>query len=333
MFKLKTFQNYFSIVFIFGLNPYISFDTVDKQFRKLFYCTSVLNLTVTFVVLTAFYRHIFIESKFSIAYLFPIPSIIPNIIIVTGAFRQPHTCHIISRMFCRLINYLENNLNVKFSIEQFEKVFRKKFLYHFTVLITTFIFKLIFTVKTTYNLKLTTDILIFVIFTFELVQNILIVFYIDFVNFLIKSLIERLTVVERDLDLMPKSIKCMETIRILLRVKRFHFKLIHCVERINSRFGWFMVFSMLGKLSEFTFSALWVFLFSATPPGITGLLFMRKYSIFINSFDSGWRQEARGFEHGFHYRIITWKKRLEYSQSFSIHVMDDLSSRLFETNL
>lgn len=274
MFKLKTFQKYFLIFSLFGFNSYIPFARDDEKWAAKFRITPVLNIIAIFTFLLLFYVHVFLQYTFSVKYLYMALATIPNLVAVLQGVFNRESCRVLLKTFSLILSNLELALNTKVSIQNFEKIFLKKYSVLTTVIIGPSILKMVFTTFTTFHVF--SEIGVTTAFVYQSVQIIVIVFYVDFIQLIMDHINRKLIALVWDINPCSNYLRKQNIIHSLWHVKIVHFKLWHCVHRINKRFGWFLVTVMLGNLFIMTFSGFWTFMYATTLFGADRITTIRK---------------------------------------------------------
>lgn len=255
--ELKPFQIYFTLFFLFGLNPFVSFANEQKRQSKL---------------LIVIPRLVAVLCNISIAYRecknFPldtVATIFGRLVLVSGAvvnliaiFENLFHAHLVYQIFSEIsavINILRICLNINYSHKLMKKSLNRRLTIHIVIIVLGSTIK--FYVETTNGIECTLSVLWTISNVIEYMHLFHLSFYIEFIRFILKSLSEKLA---------DKMINCQtywyhgqnnELWHSLHHMKSVYLKLWNVSQKVNALFGWFLVICMLETTSTAVFNAYW----------------------------------------------------------------------------
>lgn len=292
MFKLIKFQNYFKIFYIFGLNPLVSFhNRHSKQslfFAYFVYFPRILNVSYNSVVAYFFIEQT-ITSKssadFVLIKLLYIDLILSGFVAVFENIFKSHFCRIILQSVHLTIENLELSLKIKFPYVKFKKCLHKIVVLMLLIIIGGLIIKWTIPIPNNAGINNTNYVLWSFSTLFNNIHLFHILFYIYFIKFTLECLNEKLEVLRRKKAFVSTKIinSCVNeitSIYLMQQIKLVHLKLWHVSHRVNTIFGWFLVYYFIETTLIATYTIYWMFFYISTTTNVITLL--RKYNFFLD---------------------------------------------------
>lgn len=281
MLNLKPFQIYFKVIYIFGLNPLISFDDINKKSSKIvFILPRIANIFLNVFVIWNFADFIprrrmqedSVYSDINIIWKMLINSVF-FVSVIENSCNLSATRQIL-RVMSFVIANLEASLKIHFPYNDFKKSVEWGFhVQMITILMTTIIrFTINVLYKNTYELP--TLAIVYGIFKCIILCHLII--YINFITFILAKLNQKIVAL-----MIDKNINCCreenrEWLLLMRQSKLIHFKLWKMSHYVNSLFGWFSVVFIVQSATSVIrdmFSGFEV----AVDPDINQIFILRKY--------------------------------------------------------
>lgn len=260
MVKLQAFQSYFTITFIFGLNPYVLFVDVHKTLPKvLVLLPRLINIIVNTCIGIELYEPLDIVQYFDVFGHFVLIFVVcVNYVAIFENWWNIHLMRQILNALASIINRWEKSLSIKYPIKVFKQSLNRKIALQITVIAIGSLIKHIIEIGSgrpwVYSFLFGISNLIKCAHLFHLV------FYIDFIKLALASLNEKVTSVTIGRHIYSCYKRDSELLFMMRQLKFVHFKLWRASQKINSLFGWFLVAFMCETVSTVIFNGYWEFL-------------------------------------------------------------------------
>lgn len=278
--KLKPFQIYYTIFFLFGLNSFVSFENMHKKRSKLTVISS--RLVVIFVNVYIGYREcaVFEYTRYShiFGYGVLICVTIVNLIAVFENLYHLQFAHKILYDISSIIKTLETHLNIKYPYRAVKVSVNRKIIAYTLILGLATMTKYLFEI--TYKLDTVMSIFWSISNVIKFIHLVHVMFYIDFMKYALTSLSEQLTKKMNDRQIYWFRGQKNEFLRLMCHTKSVYFKLWNVTQKVNSLFGWFFVVLMIESTTTAIFNMYWSFEIVRLS---TSYEVPRKYIIFFNS--------------------------------------------------
>lgn len=272
MFRLRIFQSYFTIFYICGLSPFVSFKNFRIKRSSLIHCLPRL-INIFFICVNSFLLlnraifHIY-EIKKDIL---TIPILISCLATSIEGFSIFRSIPIIWQIMCFTIDNFEKTLQMQYPLKKLQKQFRQKFFTQLLLILLGIPPKVLFRISlASYSwMSLTTDVILVLL---KCIHSCHILFYTEFINLSVEELCEKVIEAKSEFNYNKKT---NQKLHLMQQWKLIHFKLWHIVQQINSQFGWFLMVSLGDLLLQCIFSIYRTFLYISTSNGL--LVIIRKY--------------------------------------------------------
>lgn len=256
---LQCFKKYFVFFYIFGQNPYISFDHRKKKKIPSILCWLPLLIALFLSLLSLFmlYQYMFsIDGKFQWRSTTTVGILAFEVYTNSLFIIFEHICHQKSEhqilsSFDVVIDDFQQSLDTIVQLKKFEKKFFRKFIFTILMLCTSCIFRFLYPdqmAKTFVPLRL--------MFFYETFCMLHVLLFIDLNKFMLRTLSKKLESVSNSnvaCISSSKRLKPRDFIRILHRTKMTHFKVYQIRNHIHKRFGWFLTIFILESVSAIVF--------------------------------------------------------------------------------
>lgn len=184
-----------------------------------------------------------------------------NVLVVLEHFMLPNGVRKLNFAYKDAIDYLERKLYVNIDYALFKRIFQCK------VFIELLVFILIFAQKT---IMLVTradidgaEIAQFFIYYFRHFALMHILFHIEFVHFLMRTINMEYNPINRQLEFTTKTMqpKTIELLLMLRHCKHIHFRIWEIFRMLNIRFGWILIALLLATLLDVSYSSYWMWVY------------------------------------------------------------------------
>lgn len=278
MFKLTPIQSYFTIFYIFGLSPFISFRNPSaKHSLIVLFLPQIINICINLLIAYHFFDNGDTNEDFFLGHFLLIILIFSSLVAIIEKLCHLKFIPIILQVLCYIVNNLETSLQVEFSYNSIKKDFRCKFISLFVSIIATLIVRLTF--ESELGFTRTTDILMALSHCFKYLHMLHVTVYIDFIRLTFEIVGKKIEMMRNNKVKQPIQ-RNFDSLHVMRSIKVIHFKLWHISHWLNAFFGWFLVTFMI-EASAFTIYAIyWIFLYG-NRPDLTTINMLRKYFHFI----------------------------------------------------
>lgn len=257
--ELDPFQMYFTLFFLLGLNPHVSFTNQPKKLSKLL--TMIPRLVAILCNIYIAYRDCENISFDKIANIFGrVVLIIGAIANLTAIFENLYNAqnsHQILSEISTVINILKMYLNIEYSYKLAKKTLNRKLVLLITVIVLGSTIK--YYIEATNGINRTFSILWAISTFFKYIHLFHLSFYIEFLRFTMKSLNEKLTNKVNNSQAYWYHGQKNKLWHDLHYMKTVYLRLLNVAHEVNSLFGWFLVICMLETSSTAVFNAYWEF--------------------------------------------------------------------------
>lgn len=262
MLKLKPFQNYFTIFYIFGLNSFVSFDKSSEKRSIIFsYFPRIIYIFIHLIITYEFFKHLLTSEYMSFKFITIILVCSSYIAVFENIFNANALWVILKTVHLTIIN-LETSLQIQYPFKTLKKNFRRKAFFMFMIIFVGLFIKIF--IEDTIGLNKISSILLTLSFFFKHIHLFHFIFYIDFMRFTCESLSQKIVMLKSDNHSFLNEIN--DSIYVMHQIKLVYYKLWHISNRINSLFGWFSVAYLIESIFIITHSLYWVFLLATLSP-------------------------------------------------------------------
>lgn len=257
MLRIQPLKNYFLGFFIFGQDSYISFDGTFKKtgFYLPFYLPRVLHVINIILTALVFYIQFKQYLKTVVFPLIVFLTLVPNSVAIIESILKPGLVESILFSFNRIIEHLEMVLNVSIRMNKFEKKFRFKLMFAILVILSGVLYKDLDNTNEEY-FDSKDDFMMEIAVFVKMITSFYIILLVDLLGFVVFSMNDHLQLVDSELLECSFVINPNKISRILRNIKTIHFKLWEISQRINQRFGFFLLVFFLE-----TFLTVTIFIF------------------------------------------------------------------------
>lgn len=257
MHTLKPFQCFFSILYVLGLNPFISFDNLNRKRSKIIeFFLRFINIVVSSFVIymtDKTLRHekwfvVFRHLTFTFDVWINFIAVFENLSHFNAAYRILQTIATVIELFLATFaaNFPYNAM-------------KKTLLWKFLIIMSAVFLKFIGHRGT--NPKIVMKNILWSIFNtitnFHLLH---LLFYIEFMKFILIGLSEKILSLTNRTRVHWRHEKTKECLNVIRQIKLIHFKLWRIAHAVNLMFGWFLLSFMMEQATKFIFYAYFIFL-------------------------------------------------------------------------
>lgn len=278
MSNLQSFQSYFTLFYVFGLNPYVSFKTVNKTDSKLAaFLPRVVNITVHACIIYIFCVQLNFTTFLNVyARSVLICVIFANSVAVFENVYNSRIAYQLLQTISFTIYNLEISLHVKYPYKSFKKSVDRKFLLQIAVILVASIVK--YFVESINGNDWKKSALWAVSNMIQCVNLFHFAFYLDFIKFVLVSLNRKVMI-----PTIGKHIHCSsndrnELLYLMRQIKLIHFQLGHVSRCVNCLFGWFLVMYVIETMLSVIYNIFWSFSLGHQLDGQI-ISILRKYSL------------------------------------------------------
>lgn len=256
--KLKLFQKYFIIFYLFGLSPFIAFEKNKKPPFIFVHLPRMLSILLLIFISYNFYFQILLAFNMIMSYY------LITFSIYMAFFENIYRSHIFRRTFRivdRTVKSFVHLWQIQCPLEALEKSFRRKFIFQILVVLSGPIVK--YYVRSLFGVSSVQDIALTLAFLYKCIHLSHATMYIDFIRHFELCLCNRIKFeLKRYSSGQIKShkISVSEKIRMLHQIKLIHFKLWRLTQHVNKQFGCFLTAVPVDTVSGVTFSFYWMFI-------------------------------------------------------------------------
>lgn len=259
MTQLNSFQIYFNVFYLTGLNSFVSFTNKQKRLPKLLIVLPRLiailgNAYIAYRECDNFpYNRVYeIFGRFVL--------ICVVIVNLTAIFENLYCVQIVQQILCEIstvIDILKTCLNIECLHKMMEKSLNQKLISHAMVIVLSATIK--YYVETINGKNLIFSILWAICNTIKYIHLLHLEFYIEFIRYALKSLSEKLANKINDRQLYWYHGQRNELWHDMHYTKSIYLRLWNISQKVNSLFGWFLVICMLETTSTAVYNVYWEF--------------------------------------------------------------------------
>lgn len=249
MIKLQPFQIYFTILYLFGLNSFISFsDQREKQSSVLTYSLRILNILVNvFIVFTTHINFHYARSFISFAHMALAIEICINFVAIFENMYNLYLTRQILHTISFTIKAYESSFKVEFPYASIQTSIKWKCLAMIIAILSRLIshYTLLGALK---NISWT---------IFNLLRSVHLlhlIFYIEFVRTIITGL-------SQSVLRLPSNNNYKDWLHVMCKIKLIYLKLWRITQMVNSLFGWFLVTFILEISTKLIYYAYYIFVY------------------------------------------------------------------------
>lgn len=269
------FQKCLFIFYLLGQNSYIprtnKITVWLQHFPRIFY------ILLTLAVIVRHYKNEGYLQKPEALVLYVIWALTfaINAFVLLECFLVPNGVRILHSACKDTIDYLERKLYFKINYEPFKQSFQCSVQIVFWTFLATVSIKLYFVLNGKAN---NTEFM--VVFYLKHFASMHILFHIEFVHFLMKTINTEFDPMKNQPDVILKLAqpKTVELLQKLRHLKSVHFRMWKIIQILSARFGWILIALMLANLLDITYSSYWIWMYIHNTCAEHINLFMRKYS-------------------------------------------------------
>lgn len=257
--KLKPFQIYYTIFFLFGLNSFISFENVHRKRSKFL----ILSLRFIVISINSYigYRECKAFEYTRYSHIFGYGVLIFVVVVnLVAVFENAYHLQVVFKILQELsaiLKILDTYLNINYPYRAMKCLLNRKIAAYFVIIVVTTATKYAYEVY--YNLESTMSIFWSISNAIKFIQLIHVVFYIDFMKCVLKSLSEKLAKKINDRQSYWFRGEKNEFLRLLCHIKSVYFKLWNVSQKMNTLFGWFLVVLMFESTTTAIYNVYWIF--------------------------------------------------------------------------
>lgn len=265
--KLKPFQNYFTIFYLFGLNSVIRVDNpCEKRSITVLYLPRIINICISSIIAYRFLEEEFdrfslAKPKFNLILLF-----CSNYLAVFENMYQSHFSYAILKFLNHTIDHLSVSFRIEYPFKRFKREYHRKALLMLLIAIGGFVLK--YFIHSDIGVTNFNSFLMAVSIIFRNIQMFHVTFYIDFIRYSLASLNEKISNWKcKKMYVKRSTITRTSELFILQQVRAIHMNLWHVSSCVNSLSGWFLVDHLVGMMVTISDAAYWVFLYATRTDG------------------------------------------------------------------
>lgn len=259
MINLKPFQVSFTIFYIFGLNPLISFADIRKRRSKILsILPRILNILVNAYFIYKLCEQVKNSTFLQIYARFALICVIcVNAVGIFENLCNLRLTHQILQALSFTINSLEMALEVKYPFNALKKATVRKIVQQLMVVLVGSLIK--YSVESINGVGWKKSVYWAISTVIKCVNLCHLTFYVDFMKFALASLNRRLVMlmIGNKTNWCHKGIKDLQF--IVRQIKLIHFKLWHVSQCVNRLFGWFLVTYVIETASTSVYDIFWAF--------------------------------------------------------------------------
>lgn len=276
MFNLRPFQIYFTVFYILGINPFVSFTDVHKKHSKfILFLPRMLNLSALSIIIYKFCEQLNYSTFLLIYARFVLISVIcvNSVAIVEKLYNWRSTRHILETMSLT-IDHLDTFLQIKYPFESFKKSIERKLLFQIMVILVTSTMKHYADSiggtgwKNSVYWAITNSIQTVTVFHLT--------FFMDFIECVLVSLNRRVAMKMMNRNINWCHGESEELLYVVRQIKLVYFKLCRMSQCVNCLFGWFSIAYVIQTVSSAVYNVFWAFSI-ADQPDVQLVLIIRKY--------------------------------------------------------
>lgn len=260
MLNLQPFQNFFTIFYIFGLNPFISFSNIKKKHSPIISALPrIINILVNVAITcngAIFHRNL----DYNVRLVYPIFVILSCVYICNYVAIVENLCHLNSaRLILKnisfSINSLRTSLNIHFSYKTWKNSVKRKFILQMFVITIGSLVKYYF--LNSWGLwRCSAWVFVSVLKSLNLIHF---VFYVDFITIMLESLNSKISHMMIDRTVSWCEDESNGKLSIMHHIKSIHFKCWKISQHANSMFGWFIVVFIIEMIAVKTLESFRIF--------------------------------------------------------------------------
>lgn len=257
--RLKPFQIYYTIFFLFGLNSFVSFENIHGKRLKFI----VIPLRLVAISINAYigYREcsVFEYQRYShiFGYGVLICVVVLNLIAIFENLYHLQLVYKILQEISSILKILETFLNIKYPYQAVKVSLNRKIFAYCAIISVTTMIK--YTFEFVYGLDTVISIFWSISNAFKFIHLLHVMLYIDFIKFTLASLSEKLTKKINDRQIYWFRGRKNEFLRLMCHIKSVYFKLWNVSQKVNTLFGWFFVVLMFESTTTAIYNVYWSF--------------------------------------------------------------------------
>lgn len=262
MYKLQPFQAYYTVLYVFGLNPFISFANMCETQSKIIivYLPRFVYIIVNVYAIWNSPLHIhYTKSFFFFAHFRIAWDVSLNFIAICENLFNLNALHKILHTISFTINCFERHLKINFPFAMIKKSIERKLLLKLILFLFELISKFIIDPAANSDLKRTVFYDIFYMFTNLNLFHF--IFYVEFVKYSFASVNEAIVQQINQGNTIWHYEYTKNCLRLLRHIKLIHFKLWRISHAINSLFGWFLNVLIANLITGFIFDVYFMHLY------------------------------------------------------------------------
>lgn len=273
MLKLQPFQSGFTILYLLGLNPFISFADLNKKRSKII--TFVLrSLNILLSSFLAISTGLYINSNRSfivfghLVFAFDVGI---NFVAVLENLGNLNATYRILQTISYVIDLYVKTFEVDFPYAAMKKSIRWNFL---LIVIAPFLSFIGHYRKG----QLTQSISWFIFNSITGFHVMHLLFYIEFMKLILAGLNDKIAILECQKSVHWRHERTKELLKTMHRIKLISFKICRIAHTVNSLFGWFCSFWMLENATKFIYYSHNIYVYANEDRTKTLIQKLRKYT-------------------------------------------------------
>lgn len=257
--KLSSFQIYFTVFFLFGLNSFVSFRNIHQKHSK--FKIIPLRLVAIFINAYIVYQQCehFEYTKYSHVLGYGVLICVAGVNL-TAIFENLYRLQSMYKILHELswiLKTLETYLKIKYPYRKVKVSLNRKIAIYSTIIAVGSMLK--YYVETVYDLNRSMSYLWSISNVIKYIHMLHVMFYIDFIKFALASLSEKLANKMNARQIFFYHGQKNEFLQIMCHIKSVYFKLWTVSKKLNALFGWFLVVLMFESTTTAIFNVYWLF--------------------------------------------------------------------------
>lgn len=274
MIRVRGFRKYFFLFFLVGQNAYIPFDQPSKRLSTIKkYLTRTICLAISIVYAFQIIKTTMSYSSVLFVFTLLLPTVLTNFFSLYENCSHNNYSQLILIEFDRILDYLQLVLDNQFKLSHFLKVFNKKFVISLGTVAILNIIKC--SIRHFIVISLFADFFASIMALYKIIGILHVVLFLDLMGNILRSINIKLVSISAK-HCCHAAMRKSEATNALRIVKNIHFYCWEITKKINERFGWFMLITLLESVSTSIYSLIWIFLFSTSSFGKNPLSTLRK---------------------------------------------------------
>lgn len=257
--KLKPFQIYFTVFFLFGLNSFVSFENIHKKRSK--FIIIPLRLFAIFINAYIIYQECVNIEYTKYSQIFGYGVLISVVVVnLTGIFENLYHLQLMYKILRELswiLKTFETYLNIKYPYQAVKASLNRKIAIYSTIIAVGTMLK--YYVEIICGLNPSLSIFFTISNVIKYIHLLHVMFYIDFMQFALASLSVKLANKINDRQILFYHGQKNDFLQFMCHIKSVYFKLWNVSQKLNSLFGWFLVVLMFESTTTAIFNVYWSF--------------------------------------------------------------------------